>query len=138
MLFFPVVMNAIQYYIIDSFIKDQEPFEHDAVPSEDADGDEDDDDDEVRDRHSNRDATDEDNHNASAGKTGAEVSISEHKADVPGPGGTSDRTDTPERLHDYDPATDGEGSGSGEYDHTPLLSGEAKSRATSEPAVARI
>lgn len=35
MLFFPVVMNAIQYYIIDSFIKDQKPLDHEPVPSDD-------------------------------------------------------------------------------------------------------
>ncbi|KAL6714643.1 hypothetical protein ACLMJK_008068 [Lecanora helva] len=38
MLFFPVVMNAIQYYIIDSFIKDQKPADHEPIPSEDGDG----------------------------------------------------------------------------------------------------
>ena len=35
MLFFPVVMNALQYYIIDSFIKDQKTSDHDPIPSED-------------------------------------------------------------------------------------------------------
>ena len=35
MLFFPLVMNAVQYYIIDSFIKDKKPEDHEAVPSED-------------------------------------------------------------------------------------------------------
>lgn len=35
MLFFPVVMNALQYYIIDSFIKDQKRPEHEPIPSED-------------------------------------------------------------------------------------------------------
>ena len=37
MLLFPVVMNALQYYIIDSFIKDQTPGDHDAIPSVDED-----------------------------------------------------------------------------------------------------
>ena len=36
MLFFPLVMNAIQYYIIDSFIKDQKPKGHDRIPQEDS------------------------------------------------------------------------------------------------------
>ena len=40
MLFFPVVMNALQYYIIDSFIKDQKPNQHEPLPSDD--GEEDD------------------------------------------------------------------------------------------------
>ena len=35
MLFFPVVMNAIQYYIIDAFIKDQTPLDHEPVPGDD-------------------------------------------------------------------------------------------------------
>lgn len=37
MLFFPVVMNALQYYIIDSFIKNQKSSEHEQIPSEDED-----------------------------------------------------------------------------------------------------
>lgn len=35
MLFFPVVMNALQYYIIDGFIKNQKPSDHERIPSED-------------------------------------------------------------------------------------------------------
>jgi hypothetical protein len=35
MLFFPVVMNATQYYIIDSFIKNQKPDDHEPLPTED-------------------------------------------------------------------------------------------------------
>ena len=38
MLFFPVVMNALQYYIIDNFIKDQKPPDHEPIPSEDGEG----------------------------------------------------------------------------------------------------
>lgn len=34
MLLFPVIMNAIQYYIIDSFIKNQKPTDHEPIPSE--------------------------------------------------------------------------------------------------------
>lgn len=41
MLLFPVIMNAIQYYIIDTFIKKQQPTDHEPIPSDDgqADGD---------------------------------------------------------------------------------------------------
>lgn len=39
MLFFPVVMNATQYYIIDSFIKNQKPGEHEELAGEDRDSD---------------------------------------------------------------------------------------------------
>lgn len=35
MLFFPVIMNALQYYIIDGFIKNQKPSDHEPIPSED-------------------------------------------------------------------------------------------------------
>ena len=35
MLFFPVIMNALQYYIIDGFIKNQKPADHEQIPSED-------------------------------------------------------------------------------------------------------
>ena len=35
MLFFPVVMNALQYYIIDGFIKDQKPQNHESVAGDD-------------------------------------------------------------------------------------------------------
>jgi hypothetical protein len=38
MLVFPVIMNATQYYIIDSFIKNQKP-EHERIPDHDEDGD---------------------------------------------------------------------------------------------------
>ena len=38
MLVFPVIMNATQYYIIDSFIKNQKP-EHELIPDEDDDED---------------------------------------------------------------------------------------------------
>ena len=34
MLFFPVVMNALQYYIIDGFIKDQKSLEHEPFPDQ--------------------------------------------------------------------------------------------------------
>lgn len=42
MLVFPVIMNATQYYIIDSFIKNQN-VEHDLIPDVDEDEDEDED-----------------------------------------------------------------------------------------------
>ena len=35
MLVFPVIMNATQYYIIDSFIKNQNPEGHERIPDED-------------------------------------------------------------------------------------------------------
>lgn len=41
MLFFPVIMNATQYYIIDSFIKHQKPGEMEVLPSDDGESDDD-------------------------------------------------------------------------------------------------
>ena len=37
MLFFPLIMNALQYYVIDTFIKGKGGDEHEAVPGEDPD-----------------------------------------------------------------------------------------------------
>lgn len=42
MLVFPVIMNAIQYYIIDGFIKNQAPSDHEPIPSEDGEGEDED------------------------------------------------------------------------------------------------
>lgn len=42
MLVFPVIMNAIQYYIIDGFIKNQAPSDHEPIPSVDGDGEDED------------------------------------------------------------------------------------------------
>ncbi|MCJ1243603.1 hypothetical protein MMC30_000800 [Trapelia coarctata] len=42
MLVFPVIMNAIQYYIIDGFIKNQAPSDHELIPSEDGEVDDED------------------------------------------------------------------------------------------------
>ena len=38
MLFFPLIMNALQYYIIDGFIKGAKPADHDALPQDEDDG----------------------------------------------------------------------------------------------------
>ena len=35
MLLFPLIMNALQYYIIDGFIKNQKPSDHEPIPSDD-------------------------------------------------------------------------------------------------------
>ncbi|KAI9701802.1 MAG: hypothetical protein M1836_001146 [Candelina mexicana] len=41
MLLFPVIMNALQYYIIDSFIKGKPEGDHEPIPSEEGDSDDD-------------------------------------------------------------------------------------------------
>lgn len=122
MLFFPVVMNALQYYIIDSFIKDQMPSDHGPVPGEDGDG-------ESTDEHNRRRSRNEDGDGAygtDAGnettKDGAEIKVSEGK-DKP------KLKVEPKKLDEYDPAIDGEGSGSsGEPENPPNPSGEAKAK----------
>lgn len=132
MLFFPVVMNAIQYYIIDSFIKDQKPSQHEAIPRNDAEGDGDDNDDDVGDRHFDGDGRDDNHSDPKASKNGADITISENKTDLPVSKGAKKANDTTERLHEYDPAIDGEGSGGGESDDLQTLSGKAKSHGKDE------
>ncbi len=97
MLFFPVIMNALQYYIIDSFIKDQKPQDHEPIPSED--GEEDDPSDDGRHDEANHGATED------TMKDGTEVNTNDR--DKPQP-----KVD-PMKVDKYDPAIDGEGSGSG-------------------------
>lgn len=109
MLFFPVVMNALQYYIIDSFIKDQKPSDHEPIPSED--GDSSDIDEDGRRRSSgDYDGTDDGEIREETTKGGSDIKVV----------GDKDRPTLkvdPKRSHDYHPAIDGEGSGgSGEVD----------------------
>ncbi|KAK4697811.1 hypothetical protein P7C71_g338, partial [Lecanoromycetidae sp. Uapishka_2] len=108
MLFFPVVMNAIQYYIIDSFIKDQKPQDHELVPSEDGEDNEEDDDQRTRRRRS------EGIDDSEADQTEARDEASKKISEVKGTEGEDKprlRVD-PKKLDEYDPAHDGEASGS--------------------------
>lgn len=114
MLLFPCIMNAIQYYIIDGFIKDQKPEGHEAVAQEEEDGD-------VvgRGNDYDEDASDVDGDEAVAAKEDDKTSKPAH---------TSKKKKKQRRPSDliissegmeYDPETDGEesptvvGSGSG-------------------------
>lgn len=109
MLFFPVVMNALQYYIIDNFIKNQKPSDHEQIPSED----EDEEDIDERRRSEGLDidgsfdsaSDDEGMKRGEASKT-SEAEDKELKSDKSGT-----RKKSPKRLDEYDPATDGERSG---------------------------
>ena len=119
MLFFPVVMNALQYYIIDSFIKDQKPSEHGHIPSEDEDIDDDDDDDDDDHGHDDDerrfparlyDGVDGSEIREEATKDGSEVKVYKNQ-DKP-----KLKVD-PKKVELYNPPFDGEGSGgSGEMD----------------------
>lgn len=114
MLFFPLVMNALQYYIIDSFIKDQKPSDHVPIPSEDED--------------------DSDHDQGRRGRTIDRVSDSENEDEAE----VAKRADTvkasrlgeedeslkkePKKLDEYDPDVDGSrsiGSSSGEPVNNP-------------------
>ena len=122
MLFFPVVMNALQYYIIDSFIKDQQPSDSSSI-NEVGDEDSIDEHGRIRRRRSRGEshdgAHDSDGGNVTT-KDGAEVKVSEGK-DKP------KLKVEPKKLDEYDPAIDGEGSGSsGEAESSPSPSEEAK------------
>ena len=104
MLFFPVVMNALQYYIIDGFIKNQSPDDHEPIPSDDSeiDGNE----------HSSRSRT----RRVRGGAVQDEEYESEEEDTVIE--GETDKTATPDRitklkvnpkkLDEYNPATDGD------------------------------
>lgn len=92
MLLFPVIMNAIQYYIIDSFIKNQKPTDHEAIPSE-----EDEDEDVGQDLDGAFDSDDE----AGIVKN-AETTTNSHSEDKrPASVGSK-------KLRDYDPDKDGD------------------------------
>ena len=123
MLFFPVVMNALQYYIIDSFIKNQKPLDPDPLPSED--GDEDSIDEQIRRRRSRGEAHGGAHHTEAENETtkdGAEIQASEGK-DKP------KLKVEPKKLDEYDPAIDGEGSGSsGEPESSPSTATQAKAK----------
>ena len=116
MLFFPVVMNALQYYIIDSFIKNQKPSDQDTIPGEDGDDSSIDETGRTRRWYSRGEefnGADIGDAGHATSKDGAEIKVSEGK-DKP-----KLRLE-PTKLDEYDPAIDGEGSGkSGEPDNPP-------------------
>lgn len=117
MLFFPVVMNAIQYYIIDSFIKNQQHGEHEPIPSDDGEESEDEHDRRPRrrrsrgPRHSVDGAIDSDQDSVT--KDTDRVGVTEIRDRGATESIRKPRSD-PKKLDEYDPAKDGErGSSSG-------------------------
>ncbi len=113
MLLFPLIMNAIQYYIIDSFIKNAKPFDPDAS-DEPAD---DDDDDRVgvgagrtSDEYERLStSSDEAEEVLTKGLVGGTARTQEpaRKSEDPRPGGVSDLEGPAKNSEDYDPAIDG-------------------------------
>lgn len=103
-------MNALQYYIIDSFIKDQKPSDHEPIPSEDGDSDDIDDGGRVRRPGSvGSDGRGDSPEVTETSKDGSEIKVS-----------SPDLKMDPRKLDEYDPAIDGEGSGSNEEPDSPL------------------
>ena len=129
MLFFPVVMNAIQYYIIDSFIKDQKPAEHEIDPSEDEDpgcGEGAGQPRRLRSEGGNLERSNESSVRDETSKNVPEVKVTED-GDKP-----RLRVD-PKKLDEYDPAHDGEASsGSGEPEAPRSPVGDSKVRGQEE------
>lgn len=124
MLFFPVVMNALQYYIIDSFIKNQKPSDHEPVPSEDED---DTDHDETRRGLRSDAASDGDGDSVSEDEAGATKKAETVKTSSLKENGTSLKKE-PKELDEYDPDLDGSrsiGSSGGERDNPPSTTVEA-------------
>ena len=99
MLFFPVVMNALQYYIIDSFIKDQKPSGHEPIPSEDEDD---------RDHGQRRRGRSIDHASDSESEDEAEMA-KKAKIDKASKSGEEDVNleGEPKKLDEYDPDRDG-------------------------------
>lgn len=109
MLFFPVIMNALQYYIIDGFIKDQQPGGHEPLPTEDFEGrdDHDGDDHESTSWHSSTDL-DDDRAAKEPTKAGSKLSATSKIRELRANGDEYD----PERDGEVSPTAVGSGSAS--------------------------
>jgi hypothetical protein len=101
MLVFPLIMNATQYYIIDTFIKNQKPGEFEVLP----DGDEED----AEPYH--EEVSDEEMHSGDEDEEMKPVAAETVKHKQPGKGSGSGSYSPLKTGHrDYDPAYDGESS----------------------------
>ena len=108
-------MNAIQYYIIDNFIKEQKPSDHEALPTEDDDYDDRDEGsvNEWRRSHGPNNTGDDESDSGSDdeankhSETGRIVGIEDKE--LPSDTSSTPRTGS-KKLNDYDPAKDGERS----------------------------
>lgn len=117
MLFFPVVMNAIQYYIIDGFIKDQKPKEHhERIPTEDEDDSDINSHEEVGRRSQDQDGTANTDADVNGDENNKQAESSQHQEPkdlLSSSTGPSSPTRGGLKTLEYDPITDGERSGSG-------------------------
>lgn len=117
MLFFPVVMNALQYYIIDGFIKDQKPKgHHELIPTEDENDDGANSHEDVGRRSQSQDGTgsaDSDVGGDEVNKKAENLEAQESEDIRPSSKGSKNATRGGlKTLDEYDPITDGERSGS--------------------------
>ncbi|KAL9014390.1 MAG: hypothetical protein Q9173_000967 [Seirophora scorigena] len=107
MLFFPVVMNALQYYIIDGFIKNQKP----ADPDVEADYSHDGVDDDQRTQRPRARGDDETGRVDEEARSPGENAVASDLEDKPLlANGVTKLKISSKRLEEYDPTTDGESS----------------------------
>ena len=112
MLIFPLIMNALQYWIIDGFIKDPGSGDHQPLPTDDESDDESGDEAWLGQRRRRRlDESDEED-----SEDEAEVNAKRKERIVErGPLKEANPTSIPSRRSEYDPATDGAGSSGSEH-----------------------
>ena len=127
MLFFPVVMNALQYYIIDSFIKNQQPADHEPIPSDDGESEHDETDDRHSRRRSRGEAEQYDSQDEETAKSGETVKATELSDKADPPDRPSKLKSSPKKLDEYDPATDGD-RGSSSASSTRARDGDVSQR----------
>ena len=108
MLFFPLVMNALQYYIIDGFIKNQQPDDHEQVPSDPG---EDDQDNEER-RRLRRSGDDDDRQDEEEDDDDELIKTNGVLDKQPATDRVTRLKVEPQKMDEYDPSTDGERNGS--------------------------
>lgn len=104
MLIFPVIMNATQYYIIDSFIKNQKP-DHELIPDEDSDSDAEGSEGRYADPIGSSDET-----NSGEEQEDDEILAKGHKTTTIRPETPKTRMGLSSGNKDYDPVYDGESS----------------------------
>ena len=113
MLFFPLIMNALQYYIIDGFIKSKKPNDHELIPSQDGSEDGEGERRPRRARHSadtDRGTSLNGAAEVQAVKDDADVSVSEATEMLPAVDKAKERRGDDRHLEEYDPTLDGEAS----------------------------
>ncbi|KAL9119105.1 MAG: hypothetical protein Q9187_004343 [Circinaria calcarea] len=103
MLFFPVIMNALQYYIIDGFIKNQKPSDHEPIPGGDGEPDD------YVDGHVAPPGRDDWDAVAGSGDDEAEI-VKKHGTRKSSSKKATGLKVDPKQLDEYDPNRDGEDS----------------------------